>query len=122
RLDGYDIAGACAEIQSFLGALNNWYIRRSRERFWAPGGGNEDVDEQDKRDAYDTLFTVLTTLTRVAAPLLPFLTEEIHLGLCGDGNGDGSVHLEDWPDTAELPQDPDLVADMDRVREICSVA
>jgi isoleucyl-tRNA synthetase len=122
RLDSYDIAGACAEVQSFLGALNNWYIRRSRERFWAPGGGNEAVDEQDKRDAYDTLYTVLTTLTRLVAPLLPFLAEEIHLGLCGGAEGDASVHLEDWPDTAELPQDPELVADMDRVREVCSVA
>jgi isoleucyl-tRNA synthetase len=123
RLDAYDVAGACADVQSFLGALNNWYIRRSRERFWAPGGGNGTVDASDKRDAHDTLFTVLTTLTRVIAPLLPFLAEEIHLGLVGDGeNGDGSVHLEDWPDTNELPQDPELVSEMDRVREICSVA
>jgi isoleucyl-tRNA synthetase len=51
------------------------------------------------------------------------VAEEIHLGLCGPGqDGDGSVHLEDWPDTAELPQDPGLVADMDRIREVCSVA
>ena len=123
RFDAYDIAGACAEIHSFLGALNNWYIRRSRDRFWAPGSGDDTVSQQDKRDAYDTLYTVLTTLVRVAAPLLPFLTEEIYLGLCGEGpDGDASVHLEDWPDPEELPADEQLVTDMDRVREVCSVA
>lgn len=122
RMDAYDIAGACAEVQAYLDALNNWYIRRSRERFWAPGS-DDPTAAADKRDAYDTLYTVLTTLTRLVAPLLPMVAEEIHLGLCGAGpDGTGSVHLEDWPDTAELAQDPDLVADMDRVREICSVA
>ncbi len=120
RMDAFDIAGTCADVISFLDALNNWYIRRSRERFWGSGAG---VTEQDRADARDTLFTVLTTLVRVTAPLLPFLSEEIHLGLCGAGpDGDGSVHLEGWPDADELPSDPDLVADMDRVREVCSVA
>ena len=82
RLDDYDIAGACAEVQSFLDALNNWYIRRSRERFWAPGvdGDAAELDD-DGRDAFDTLYTVLTTLTKLVAPLLPFVAEEIHLGL-----------------------------------------
>jgi len=123
RMDAYDIAGACADVQAYLDALNNWYIRRSRERFWAPAGSEDARQAADKRDAYDTLFTVLTTLTRLVAPLLPMVAEEIHLGLCGTG-GDGraSVHLEDWPDPTELPRDPDLVAQMDRVREICSVA
>ncbi|MDQ2677513.1 MAG: isoleucine--tRNA ligase [Actinomycetota bacterium] len=124
RMDDYDIAGACAEVQSFLDALNNWYIRRSRERFWAPGvdGDATELDEHG-RDAFDTLFTVLTTLTKLVAPLLPFVAEEIHLGLCGAGeHGDGSVHLEDWPGTEVLPQDPELVVSMDRVREVCSVA
>jgi isoleucyl-tRNA synthetase len=122
RMDSYDIAGACADVQSFLDALNNWYIRRSRERFWAPGSDDPSL-AADKADAYDTLYTVLTTLVRLVAPLLPMVAEEIHLGLCGAGpDGDASVHLQDWPDTAELPQDPELVAEMDRIREICSVA
>lgn len=122
RMDAFDIAGACADVQSFIDALNNWYIRRSRARFWAPAGGDAHV-QADKADAYDTLFTVLTTLTRVVAPLLPFVAEEVHLGLCGDGpDGTGSVHLEDWPDADELPADQELVASMDRIREVCSVA
>jgi isoleucyl-tRNA synthetase len=66
---------------------------------------------------------VLTTLVRLVAPLLPFVSEEIHLGLAGAGpDGTDSVHLADWPDAASLPADPELVSDMDRVREVCSVA
>ncbi len=109
RLDEYDLAGACGEVAAFLDALNNWYIRRSRERFW---GGEVD------RDAFDTLYTVLHTLTRVVAPLLPFLAEEVYQGLTGEG----SVHLADWPSSAELPADEALVHSMDRVREVCSAA
>ena len=119
RMDDYDIAGSCAEVQSFLDALNNWYIRRSRDRFWGTGR----VSEQDRADAFDTLYTVLTTLVKVVAPLLPFVAEEIHLGLVGPGDDDtDSVHLQDWPDASSLPADPGLVATMDRVREVCSVA
>ena len=133
RLDAFDIAGACAEVQGYLDALNNWYIRRSRERFWAPGA-DHGAGPADQRDAYDTLFTVLDTLTRLVAPLLPLVAEEIHLGLCGAGgdggtgegstaaDGGASVHLLDWPDADELPADPQLVARMDRAREVCSVA
>jgi isoleucyl-tRNA synthetase len=112
--DRYDLAAACEHIAAFLDALNNWYIRRSRSRFWAAA---DDPDAaRSKQDAFDTLFTVLTTLTRVAAPVLPLLTDEIHHRLVG---GD-SVHLALWPDPDDLPYDPDLVADMDRVRQICS--
>jgi isoleucyl-tRNA synthetase len=122
RMDDYDIAGACGSIQSYLDALTNWYIRRSRERFWSPG--TDDRSGDDGRDAFDTLFTVLRTLVRVVAPLLPFVADEVHLGLNGDAEGtDGdSVHLRDWPDAASLPADPDLVADMDRIRDACSAA
>ena len=111
-MDAYDLAGACAEIRAFLDALNNWYIRRSRARFW-----RGELD-QDKKDAYDTLYTVLTTLCRLAAPFLPFVTEEVYRGLTGEK----SVHLADWPEAAKLPADAELVLDMDRVREVCSVA
>ncbi len=115
RLDSYDLPGACGEIESFLGALNNWYIRRSRDRFWAPAA---QADPADKQAAYDTLYTVLMTLVQVAAPLLPLVSESIHRGL----GGSGSVHLCDWPDAGALPGDDDLVAVMDRAREVCSAA
>jgi isoleucyl-tRNA synthetase len=101
-MDDYDIPGACAAVDGFIDALNNWYIRRSRERFW---GTSAEVDEQSRRDAMDTLFSVLVTLSQVAAPLLPMLTEEIYRGLTGEE----SVHLTDWPDATTLPADPDLV-------------
>jgi isoleucyl-tRNA synthetase len=117
-MDGYDIAGACHQIQSYLDALTNWYIRRSRDRFWAPGAAGDDTMSGDKRAAYDTLFTALTHLVRLAAPLLPMVAEEIHRGL-HDG---ASVHLADWPDAAALPSDSDLVRRMDEVRAVCSAA
>lgn len=114
-MDAYDLPGATAEIQGFIDALNNWYIRRSRDRFWAPAS---EADAADKRDAYDTLYTVLTTLTRLAAPFLPMIMDEIHTGLTNDA----SVHLTDWPSPDELPHDPELVAAMDRIRDVVSIA
>ena len=114
RMDAFDIPGACAEITAYLDALTNWYIRRSRDRFWS---GTAGALTDDQRDAYDTLATVLVTVTKVAAPLLPMVCEQIHLGLV-----DRSVHLEDWPSLDALPADPALVDAMDRVRAICSAA
>jgi isoleucyl-tRNA synthetase len=112
RMDDYDVAGACQSLTQFLDAMNNWYIRRSRERFW------KSERDRDKQDAYDTLFVVLKTVCEVAAPLLPLLTDEVWRGLTGAE----SVHLADWPDAASLPADAELVADMDRVRDACSAA
>ena len=107
ELDGYDLFAACASVREFLDVLTNWYIRRSRDRFWSG-------DQQ----AIDTLHTVLETVCRVAAPLLPLVTDSVYTGLTGAT----SVHLEAWPDGTSLPSDPDLVRAMDRVREVCSVA
>ncbi|MCY3910968.1 MAG: DUF5915 domain-containing protein, partial [bacterium] len=115
RMDDYDLPGAAFALEGFIDSLNNWYIRRSRDRFWAPARPSS---ADDKQDAYDTLYTVLTTLTRLLAPLLPLISEEIYRGLSGDQ--ESSVHLCDWPDPAELPADPQLVAAMDRVRDVCS--
>ena len=115
RMDAYDISGATTEIHNFIDALNNWYIRRSRNRFWAK---SSDDNELDKRDAHDTLYTVLVTLSRVSAPFLPMIMEEIHTGLTESQ----SVHLCDWPDPSSLPSDPDLVKNMDLIREIASTA
>jgi isoleucyl-tRNA synthetase len=107
QLDAYDISAACQTVRSYLDALTNWYVRRSRDRFWA-----------GDRDAFDTLYTVLETLCRVMAPLAPMTTEEIWRGLTGGR----SVHLTDWPDASAFPSDPSLVARMDRVRDVCSAA
>jgi isoleucyl-tRNA synthetase len=108
-MDRYDLYTACGAIRSFLDVLTNWYIRRSRDRFWGQL-------TNDSRDAFDTLYTALHVLTRVAAPLLPLLAEEIFGGLTGGE----SVHLTDWPTTDDLPTDAALVAAMDRVRDVCS--
>ncbi len=113
RMDTYDLPGAAAELEGFIDSLNNWYIRRSRDRFWAPARPSS---ADDKQDAYDTLYTVLTTVCRLLAPFLPLVSEEIYRGLTGES----SVHQCDWPDPAELPGDPSLVAAMDRVRDVCS--
>jgi isoleucyl-tRNA synthetase len=111
QLDAFDVAGACQSLREFLDVLTNWYVRRSRERFWATDGVTDDA-----RDAFDTLYTVLETVTRVAAPLLPLTAEEIWRGLTGGR----SVHLLDWPSADDLPGDPSLVASMDRAREVAS--
>ena len=113
HMDAYDLPGATQEIQGFIDALNNWYIRRSRDRFWSK---STVTDDADKRDAYDTLYTVLVTFCRVAAPLLPMVSEEIHSALTGGS----SVHLADWPNADDLPSDPALVARMDRLRDVAS--
>jgi isoleucyl-tRNA synthetase len=107
RMEEYDIAGACEAVRTFLEVLTNWYVRRSRDRFW-------DGDQV----AIDTLHTVLEVTCRVAAPLLPLITEKVWRGLTGER----SVHLSDWPSPEALPDDPELVRQMDRVRQVCSAA
>jgi isoleucyl-tRNA synthetase len=107
ELDGYDIAAACQVLREYLELLTNWYIRRSRSRFW----------EGDPA-ALDTLWTVLETVTRAAAPLLPMTAETIWRGLTGGV----SVHLEDWPSVADWPSDPALAETMDLTRAVASAA
>ncbi len=105
QLDAYEVANACDSTRSFLEVLTNWYVRRSRERFWG-----------ESEEAFDTLWTVLETVCRVAAPLLPLTTEEVWRGLTGER----SVHLADYPEVDELPADDALVAAMDEVRDVAS--
>ncbi|MEL6373281.1 MAG: isoleucine--tRNA ligase [Pseudomonadota bacterium] len=112
RLERLDVAGACNAFPPMIEALNNWYIRRSRERFWSA-----EVDAS-KQDAFDTLYTVLVTMTRSLAPLLPMVSENIHRALC-DGE---SVHLADYPSSANFKVDEALVERMDLVQELCSAA
>ncbi len=106
QLEALDAPMAAAALRDFADVLTNWYVRRSRDRFWAG----------DDRDAHDTLFTVLETLARLAAPLAPLVTEEVWRGLTGGE----SVHLADWPQPDEFPADDALVAAMDRVRQLAS--
>jgi isoleucyl-tRNA synthetase len=112
QLDHHEVANASDAARGFLDVLANCYIRRSRDRFW----GTSDADASVMHEAFDTLYTALEVTCRVVAPLLPLVTEEVWRGLTGER----SVHLADWPDVADLPSDPALVAAMDRTREVCS--
>ncbi|PZU47211.1 MAG: isoleucine--tRNA ligase [Microbacterium sp.] len=113
-LEALDSTTAAARLRDFAEALTNWYIRRSRDRFWVgviPG-------DESSTEAFDTLYTVLETLTRVAAPLIPLVAERVWQGLTGGR----SVHLEDWPGAEAFPASPEIRTAMDAVREVSSVA
>lgn len=112
-LEGLDSTLAAAKLREFAEALTNWYIRRSRDRFWVGV-----TDDPKSTEAFDTLYTVLETLTRVAAPLIPLVAEKVWQGLTGGR----SVHLEDWPDADAFPEAADIRSAMDAVREVSSVA
>ena len=111
-LEGLDSTTASARLRDFAEVLTNWYIRRSRDRFWT----GVTVDPTS-REAFDTLYTVLETLTRVAAPLVPLVSERVWQGLTGGR----SVHLTDWPDDALFPAADEIRDAMDAVRELSSV-
>ena len=106
-IESYDVAQATNETASFMEVLNNWYIRRTRDRFW----------EGDKQ-AFDTLYTVLVNLSKIIAPLMPFVSEYVYKTLTGEE----SVHLADYPSLAEIEEDADLVEKMDFVQDLCSTA
>ena len=106
-MNHYDSYSAAARLRDFADVLTNWYVRRSRDRFW-----------EGSTEAFDTLYTVLEIVCRVAAPLLPMVAEEIWRGLTAGR----SVHLQNWPDASLLPKAEDLVVAMDQVREVSSVA
>jgi isoleucyl-tRNA synthetase len=108
----YDIRGTVSLVSGFVDALTNWYIRRSRRRFWRSG------DDADKRAAYETLHAVLVTFSKIAAPLMPFVCEVIYKNLTGKE----SVHLELWPEPTEGTIDSALVRRMDTVRDIVAIA
>ena len=107
NMNRFDSYSAASNLRDFADVLTNWYVRRSRDRFWV--GSNE---------AFDTLYTVLEAVCRVAAPLLPMVTEEVWKGLTGGR----SVHLESWPDASLFPNDEVLVRAMDKVRSVASVS
>ena len=105
-MDGYDIPTALKPVLPFVDDVSNWYVRRSRKRFW------KTVNDQDKNQAYATLHYVLLTLSQLLAPFVPFLSEELYRLLTG---GD-SVHLLDWPTSG--PIDQELISSMVFVREV----
>ena len=108
KLDSYDITGAGVAIEEFTDELSNWYVRRNRERYWA-----KDLTD-DKIGAYTTLYRVLVTLAKVAAPFVPFITDEIYTNLvCNlDRTAPESVHLCTWPEVVESEIDADLEKEM----------
>lgn len=112
-LHALDSTTAAGRLRDFAEALTNWYIRRSRDRFWVGV-----TDDPASTEAFDTLYTVLETLTRVAAPLIPLVAERVWQGLTGGR----SVHLQDWPDAAQFPAASEIRSAMDAVREVSSVA
>ncbi|MDE5820522.1 MAG: isoleucine--tRNA ligase [Lachnospiraceae bacterium] len=114
HLDHYRIPEAAKVLDNFVDEMSNWYVRRSRERFWAKGM------EQDKINAYMTLYTALVTIAKCAAPMVPFMTEEIYRNLvCSiDASAPESVHLCDFPTADDSMIDAKLEADMEEVLEL----
>ena len=139
-LDAYDTPSACEAVLQFFEVLNNWYIRRSKERFWSenkaadPSSPEEGFAVASKQAAYDTLYTVLTTMCRAAAPLLPLTLDAVYKGLTGEE----SVHLSSFPECAQhilgessldrpriasdSGDDGELIAQMDFVQNVCNTA
>ena len=113
-LDSYKIPEAARALQEFVDDMSNWYVRRSRERFWAKGM------EQDKINAYMTLYTALVTVAKAAAPMIPFMTEDIYQNLVRsiDTDAPESIHLCDYPEVNEAWIDKDLEANMEELLEI----
>lgn len=113
-LDSYKIPEAARALQEFVDEMSNWYVRRSRERFWAKGM------EQDKINAYMTLYTALVTVAKAAAPMIPFMTEDIYQNLVKsiDADAPESIHLCDYPEVNEAWIDKDLEANMEELLEI----
>lgn len=116
-LDNYDVLGATRPIQAFVDNLSNWYLRRSRRRFW------KSESDQDKKAAYATLYEALVTLSKLLAPTMPFIADELYQNLVRTGNPDApeSVHLCDWPRYDPSVIDEDLNRDMAVVMKLVSV-
>jgi isoleucyl-tRNA synthetase len=104
-------------IEEFIDGLSNWYVRRSRRRFW------RSESDADKQAAYETLYTALTTLTRLLAPITPFLSEEMYRNLVArvDGDAPDSVHLSDWPVVDQAAIDADLSDSVNLARRLASL-
>lgn len=111
QMDAYDLQKATDPIKKFIDNLTNWYIRRSRRRFW------KNENDSDKTEAYATLHKVLTTLSQVISPFCPFVSEEIYTNLTGEE----SVHLTDWPEVDKSLIDDNLHAEIDLTRTVVTL-
>lgn len=109
-MEEYNIPKALSGVLPFVDDLSNWFVRRSRRRFW------KSEDDADKAEAYWTLWKVLSKLAQVLAPFTPFLAEELWQNVVADGNHDNSVHLTGWTEPGEIDQE--ILAQMKRVREV----
>ena len=116
-LNNYDPTTAGRKIESFVNNLSNWYVRRSRRRFW------KSQNDDDKRSAYDTLYQALGTLAKILAPFTPFIAEEIYQNLIRtvDEAAAESVHLAEWPEADSTLIDEDIIASTDLAMKVCSM-
>ncbi|MEA3339842.1 MAG: DUF5915 domain-containing protein, partial [Chloroflexota bacterium] len=117
RLENYDAYGATLAVEPFLEDLTNWYVRRSRRRFW------KSEQDADKNAAYATLYHVLTTLCRLLAPITPFVTEEMYQNLVRSVDADApeSVHHTGWPQVDEAAVDEGLLVRMELARQVVTL-
>ena len=115
--ESYDVIGATRPIELFVDQLSNWYLRRSRRRFW------KSESDADKAGAYETLYRALTTLTKLLAPTMPFLAEELHQNLARsfDPQAPLSVHLDTWPEVDESLINTELNREMEVVMKLASL-
>ncbi len=122
KLEAFEPNLATAEVNLFLDHLSNWYLRRSRRRFWAKAGASK-ASDAEKEAAYATLYHVLVTLCRLLAPFVPFITEAMYQNLVRSVDGDAplSVHHTHWPQVDPKYQDPQLVAEMGLVLRLVSL-
>lgn len=115
-MDGYNVTESGRALQNFVDTLSNWYVRRSRRRFW------KSEEDEDKISAYKTLYECLVNISKLCAPFIPFLSEEIYRNLTGSpGRGEESVHLESYPVADESLIDEDLSFKMDTARKIVNL-
>ena len=111
KIDEYDVHGAMNYVEEFLESLANWYVRRSRRRFW------KSENDDDKNEAYHTLYHVLVEVCKLIAPVAPYLSDEIYMNLTGKG----SVHLDDYPIVNKNVIDTKLEEEMDSVIKLVSL-
>jgi isoleucyl-tRNA synthetase len=114
-MEGYDVLGATRPIEAFVDQLSNWYLRRSRRRFW------KSESDADKEAAYATLYEALVTLSKLLAPSMPFLAEELYQNLTQADDAPESVHLADWPEYDKKAIDETLNAEMAMVMKLASL-